>query len=213
MDFKTNTMYIFLEYVPGGSIASMLERFSAFSEELTRSFTRQLLLGLEYLHGCKVIHRDLKGANVLVTRDGRVKLADFGASKAYHESTITDGMKSIRGSVFWMAPEVIKGIGYGRRADIWSVGCTVVEMLSGKHPWPELADNHWTAMFQIAKTATGPPLPDNVSSVARDFLALCFAIDPHSRPTASELLQHPFVSHIPNAFREAEEAIDLNHSL
>lgn len=65
-------------------------------------------MGLEYLHGCKVIHRDLKGGNVLVTRNGRVKLADFGASKAYHEATITDGMKSIRGSIFWMAPEVIK---------------------------------------------------------------------------------------------------------
>jgi mitogen-activated protein kinase kinase kinase len=108
MDFKTNTMYIFLEYVPGGSIASMLDRFGAFSEELCRKYTRELLMGLEYLHGCKVIHRDLKGGNVLVTRNGRVKLADFGASKAYHEATITDGMKSIRGSVFWMAPEVIK---------------------------------------------------------------------------------------------------------
>eukprot|EP00873_Tetraselmis_striata_P023812 jgi/Tetstr1/444076/TSEL_003316.t1 len=213
MDYKTNTMYMFLEYVPGGSIAQMLERFSAFTEDLTRNFTRQLLLGLEYLHGCKVIHRDLKGGNVLVTRDGRVKLADFGASKAYHEATITDGMKSIRGSVFWMAPEVIKGTGYGRRADIWSVGCTVIEMLTGKHPWPELGDSHWSAMFQIAKTTTGPPIPDCVSAVARDFLGLCFRVDPAQRPTASELLQHPFVAHIPNAFRAAEEARDLNHSL
>eukprot|EP00873_Tetraselmis_striata_P025957 jgi/Tetstr1/446221/TSEL_033765.t1 len=150
---------------------------------------------------------------VYVTRDGRVKLADFGASKAYHEATITDGMKSIRGSVFWMAPEVIKGTGYGRRADIWSVGCTVIEMLTGKHPWPELGDSHWSAMFQIAKTTTGPPIPDCVSAVARDFLGLCFRVDPAQRPTASELLQHPFVAHIPNAFRAAEEARDLNHSL
>ncbi|KAJ9518695.1 hypothetical protein QJQ45_018724 [Haematococcus lacustris] len=80
---RSSTLYIFLEYVPGGSISSMLERFGRFSEELVRNYTRQLLLGLEYLHACKVVHRDLKGGNALVTRDGVVKLADFGASKAF----------------------------------------------------------------------------------------------------------------------------------
>uniref|UniRef100_A0A061REG8 Mitogen-activated protein kinase kinase kinase n=1 Tax=Tetraselmis sp. GSL018 TaxID=582737 RepID=A0A061REG8_9CHLO len=212
MDFKTNTMYMFLEYVPGGSISSMLQRFGAFSEELTRKFTRELLMGLEYLHGCKVIHRDLKGGNVLVTKSGRVKLADFGASKAYHEATITDGMKSIRGSVYWMAPEVIKGTGYGRRADIWSVGCTVLEMLTATHPWPDL-DNHWSAMFHIAKAKSGPPIPKNVSGLCREFLESCLQVEAHRRPTATELLQHPFVCQIPNALREAEMARGLNHSL
>jgi len=212
MDFKNNTMYMFLEYVPGGSIASMLERFGAFSEDLARKYTRELLLGLEYLHGCKVIHRDLKGANVLVTRSGRVKLTDFGASKAYHEATITDGMKSIRGSVFWMAPEVIKGTGYGRRADIWSVGCTTLEMLTAKHPWPAL-DNHWSAMFAIAKAKEGPPIPDNLSPTCRDFLQCCLQVDARKRPTATEMLQHPFVNHIPDALREAEMGQALNHSL
>ncbi|GFH31787.1 protein kinase domain-containing protein, partial [Haematococcus lacustris] len=121
---RSSTLYIFLEYVPGGSISSMLERFGRFSEELVRNYTRQLLLGLEYLHACKVVHRDLKGGNALVTRDGVVKLADFGASKAFQGDTITDGMKSIKGSVFWMAPEVIKGTGYNSKADVWSLGCT-----------------------------------------------------------------------------------------
>uniref|UniRef100_A0A7S1SGF6 Protein kinase domain-containing protein n=1 Tax=Tetraselmis chuii TaxID=63592 RepID=A0A7S1SGF6_9CHLO len=121
-------------------------------------------------------------------------------------------MKSIRGSVFWMAPEVIKGTGYGRRADIWSVGCTVLEMLTGMHPWPNL-DNHWSAMFHIAKAKHGPPLPDNVSPVCRDFLQCCFQVDARLRPTATELLQHPYVSQIPDALREAEMARGLNHSL
>lgn len=211
-DPKLSTLYIFLEYVPGGSIFSMLERFGKFSEELVRNYTRQLLMGLEYLHGARIVHRDLKGGNILVTRDGIVKLADFGASKAYKDATITDGMKSLRGSVFWMAPEVIKGTGYGRRADVWSLGCTVIEMLSGKHPWPEL-DNHWSAMFQIAKNVDGPPRPEHITDLARDFLDKCLEYDPKQRPTAAELLHHPFVAAGPMALQHATQTTDLNHSM
>ncbi len=139
------------------------------------------------------LQRDVKGGNVLVSRDGIVKLADFGASKTNHGATITDLMKSLKGSVFWMAPEVITGVGYGRRADIWSLGCTVIEMMTGRHPWPDV-DNQWTAMHQIASKQEGPPRPKDCSEMASDFLSRCFTYDPASRPTASELLQHPFVS-------------------
>nr|XP_024370794.1 uncharacterized protein LOC112280062 isoform X3 [Physcomitrium patens] len=195
-DTETGSLYVFLEYVSGGSIQSMLERFGRFSEPLVRVYTRQLLLGLEYLHGKKIVHRDIKGGNVLVDADGVIKLADFGASKAFHDPTQTDGFKSIRGSVFWMAPEVIKGDGYGRRADIWSVGCTVVEMLTAEHPWPEM-DNTWTAIFHIAKASSGPPIPEGVSDVVKDFLSQCFQLEARRRPTSTELLQHPFVAEIP----------------
>lgn len=211
-DEAERCIYVFLEYVPGGSIAQMLERFGPFSEELCRHYARQLLQGLEYLHGRKIIHRDLKGANVLVSRDGVVKLADFGASKAFYDATLTDGLKSIKGSVFWMAPEVMKGTGYGRRADIWSVACVVIEMLTGQHPWPDL-DNHWSAIFAIAKATAGPPLPEGISDQCRDFLTKCFQVDPRHRPKASEMLQHPFVAGTENAMREAVENLDLNHSL
>ncbi|EFJ41601.1 hypothetical protein VOLCADRAFT_68128 [Volvox carteri f. nagariensis] len=189
-DPETSAYYIFLEYVPGGSIASMFKRFKLqrFSEDLVRNYTRQLLTGLEYLHSCKIVHRDLKGANVLVSRDGVVKLTDFGASKAYRDQTIKECMKSVRGSLYWMAPEVIRGTGYDRRADIWSLGCTVIEMLSGTHPWPNL-DNQWTAMFTIAKTEEGPPRPVNISPEAARFLDRCLQFDPAKRPTATELLQ------------------------
>eukprot|EP00898_Chlorokybus_atmophyticus_P007254 jgi/Chlat1/752/Chrsp104S01223 len=191
-DLKENCLYIFLEYVAGGSIASMLERFGKFSEDLVRRYTRQVLQGLDYLHCQNIIHRDMKGGNVLISRNGTVKLADFGAAKAFNESTLTNGFKSIRGSVFWMAPEVIKGTGYGRRADIWSVGCTVVEMLTASHPWPEM-DNSWSAIFHIAQAKSGPPIPDGVSPTCRDFLERCFQLDERLRPTAAELLEHQFV--------------------
>jgi len=210
---RTSSLYIFLEYVPGGSIASMLERFGKFTDELVKHYTRQLLLGLEYLHGRKIVHRDLKGGNVLVSREGFVKLADFGASKAFKDTTITDGMKSLKGSAFWMAPEVIKCTGYGRKADIWSLGCTVIEMLTGKHPWPDL-DNPWTAMYHIAKVPEGPPRPKGCSELALSFLNLCLRHDPNERPTATELLQHPFVCNSEVVRRhEAAGGKDLKHSI
>ncbi|CAI5485475.1 unnamed protein product, partial [Closterium sp. Naga37s-1] len=203
-DPSDGSIYIFLEFVSGGSIHSMLEKFGKFSESLVRVYTRQLLLGLEYLHRCKIIHRDIKGGNVLVDRDGVIKLADFGASKAFQEGTVGEGCKSIRGSVFWMAPEVITGAGYGRKADIWSLGCTVIEMLTGSHPWPGM-DNTWSAIFHIAKTTTGPPTPEESSDEGRDFLAACFQLDPALRPSAAQLLQHPFVQ-VPDTPRDARMA-------
>jgi serine/threonine protein kinase len=131
IECEARMMYCFQEYVQGGSIANMLEQFGCFSEPLVRRYTHQILLGLQYLHSCKAAHRDLKGANLLVSRDGCVQVSDFGTSKALRQASnaISDGMKPLKGSIYWMAPEVIKSEeGCGRRADIGSVGCTVTEM-------------------------------------------------------------------------------------
>ena len=211
-DEQRSNLHVFLEFVPGGSIASMLQRFGHFSEQLVRLYTRQLLLGLEYLHGRRVIHRDLKGANVLIDGEGVVKLADFGASTAFEQTNLSHGFKSIRGSVYWMAPEVMKGTGYGRRADIWSVGCTVIEMITANHPWPEL-DNGWAAMFHIAKSGKGPPIPPECSDLCRSFLEKCFVLDPRQRATATDLLSHPFVATIPSVLSELESARGGKQSL
>ena len=137
-----DTLNIFLEYAAGGSVASLLSRFGAFEETLIRVFTRQILEGLEFLHQRKTAHRDIKGGNILVDHEGVVKLADFGASKRIeHLVTLNSGFKSLKGTPYWMAPEVIKQTGHGRQADIWSVGCTVIEMATGKPPWSEVANN------------------------------------------------------------------------
>ena len=127
-----DAIHIFLEFVPGGSIASLLAKFGPFPESVIRVYTRQILRGLEYLHQKGIMHRDIKGANILIDKRGTVKLADFGASKKIEDlATVGSGCKSIRGTPYWMAPEVIKQTGHGRPADIWSVGCTVIEMATG----------------------------------------------------------------------------------
>ncbi|XP_006494295.2 mitogen-activated protein kinase kinase kinase 1-like isoform X3 [Citrus sinensis] len=132
--------------------------------------------------------RDIKCANILVNANGSVKLADFGLAKAI---TMND-VKSCKGSPFWMAPEVVnsKNGGYGLPADIWSVGCTVLEMLTRCRPYFGV---EWVqALFKIARGEL-PPIPDSVSRDARDFILKCLQVNPNDRPTAAQLMEHPFV--------------------
>ncbi|ETV99377.1 STE/STE11 protein kinase, variant 1 [Aphanomyces invadans] len=180
-DRDAHFFYIFMEYVPGGSIASMLAQYDVFNLDLIRKFTRQILLGVEYLHSKSIIHRDVKGANVLVNEQGVAKLADFGCSKqlsSVKTTSMEESLRSIRGSVPWMAPEVVKQSGHDFKADIWSVGATVIEMATAKHPWPANT-NHLSVMFHLAINPTGPPIPDWLPDVVKSFLQRCFCIDPN----------------------------------
>jgi serine/threonine protein kinase len=187
-------LHIFLEYVPGGSIASLLSKFGSFRESVVRVYTKQILLGLEYLHANSVIHRDVKGANILVDNTGLVKLADFGASKKIEGlATIGSGFKSVKGTPYWMAPEVITQSGHGKEADIWSVACTVIEMATGKPPWSQYG-SQVSAMFHIAKSKGPPLIPEHLSPDCKDFLYLCFNRNWRERPSATRLLQHPFLA-------------------
>nr|AAG51109.1 NPK1-related protein kinase, putative [Arabidopsis thaliana] len=185
---EDETLNILLEFVPGGSISSLLEKFGAFPESVVRTYTNQLLLGLEYLHNHAIMHRDIKGANILVDNQGCIKLADFGASKQVAELATISGAKSMKGTPYWMAPEVILQTGHSFSADIWSVGCTVIEMVTGKAPWSQQY-KEIAAIFHIGTTKSHPPIPDNISSDANDFLLKCLQQEPNLRPTASELLK------------------------
>ena len=123
----------------------------------------------------RIIHRDIKGANILVDADGIVKLADFGASKQLQNVMgASVQQQSLKGTPYWMAPEVIKQTGHGRQADIWSVGCTMIEMLTGKPPWSH-CDTQVSALFHIASSKDPPKLPTDISSVLSSFLLLTFA--------------------------------------
>ncbi|CCJ28999.1 unnamed protein product [Pneumocystis jirovecii] len=186
----------FLEYVPGGSVTALLNNYGAFEEPLIRNFVRQILKGLNYLHNKKIIHRDIKGANILVDNKGVIKISDFGISKKVEANLLSiskNHRPSLQGSVYWMAPEVVKQTLYTRKADIWSLGCLVVEMFTGEHPFPKM--NQLQAIFKIGQYAS-PEIPEYCTIEARQFLEKTFEPDYHARPTAADLLKSSFLGPI-----------------
>ncbi|KAG7525660.1 mitogen-activated protein kinase kinase kinase 3-like [Solea senegalensis] len=190
-DLDLKKLTIFVEFMPGGSIKDQLKAYGALTEKVTKRYTRQILQGVSYLHSNMIVHRDIKGANILRDSSGNVKLGDFGASKRIQTICMSGtGIKSVTGTPYWMSPEVINGEGYGRKADVWSIACTVVEMLTQKPPWAEY--EAMAAIFKIATQPTKPLLPEGVSDVCRDFLRQVF-VEEKWRPTADVLLSHLFV--------------------
>ncbi|KAI7746317.1 hypothetical protein M8C21_014133 [Ambrosia artemisiifolia] len=185
--------YIYLEYVHPGSINKYTrDHCGGMTESIVRNFTRHIVSGLAYLHSTKTIHRDIKGANLLVDANGVVKLADFGMAKHL------DGQVnlSLKGSPYWMAPELLQGTpqkdtspDLALAVDIWSLGCTIIEMMNGKPPWSEHEGP--AAMFKVMKET--PPIPETMSPDGKDFLRCCFIRNPAERPTAIMLLEHKFL--------------------
>lgn len=181
-----DALYIILEYCENGSLHSICKNFGKFPENLVSLYTAQVLQGLLFLHDQGVIHRDIKGANILTTKDGLVKLADFGV--ATKQQGLSEG--SVVGTPYWMAPEVIELSGASTASDIWSLGCTVIELLDGKPPYHKFAP--MPALFRIVND-DHPPLPEGVSPLVRDFLMQCFQKDPNLRVSAKKLLRHPWI--------------------
>jgi mitogen-activated protein kinase kinase kinase len=199
---------IFLEYVAGGSVATMLVNYGSLGEQLISNFVRQILQGLTYLHSKDIIHRDIKGANILVDNKGTVKISDFGISKRVEASSLLHPQPpgvfkrggprvSLQGSVFWMAPEVVRQTAYTKKADIWSLGCLIVEMFTGSHPHPNCTQLQ--AIFKIGGSGNGgagdnarPDLPEHASEDAKEFLNRTFEIEHEKRPSAEELMEYAF---------------------
>lgn len=192
----TRSLNIFMEYVSGGSLVQLLRQVGGrLDENVVRLYACQILQGLQYLHRMGIAHRDIKGANVLVSFSPSVvlKLSDFGASKSLSE-IVSEGSdcKSLVGTPYWMAPEVVRQSGVSLLSDVWSVGCTVIEMVTGKPPWHQFAP--LTALFKIGSpNSPGPDLPPFLSSLGREFLQACFAKEAEDRPSADALLGHPWI--------------------
>lgn len=173
-------------YCENGSLTNICKRFGKFPENLVAVYIYQVLQGVAYLHQQGTVHRDIKGANILTTKDGLAKLADFGVA-----TRVTNlGEQSVVGTPNWMAPEVIELNGASTASDIWSLGCTIIELLTGKPPYHNL--RQMPALFAIVND-DHPPIPDGFSPQVQDFLLQCFQKDPNLRVSARKLLKHPWM--------------------
>ncbi|KAH9771520.1 MAP3K epsilon protein kinase 1 [Citrus sinensis] len=197
-------LHIILEYVENGSLANIIKpnKFGPFPESLVAVYIAQVLEGLVYLHEQGVIHRDIKGANILTTKEGLVKLADFGVATKLTEADVNT--HSVVGTPYWMAPEVIEMSGVCAASDIWSVGCTVIELLTCVPPYYELQP--MPALFRIVQDER-PPIPESLSPDITDFLRQCFKKDARQRPDAKTLLSHPWIQNCRRALQSS-----LRHS-
>ncbi|XP_016103150.1 serine/threonine-protein kinase 10 isoform X2 [Sinocyclocheilus grahami] len=222
--FYDNKLSIMIEFCPGGAVdATMLELDRGLEEPQIRVVCKQMLEALQYLHSMKIIHRDLKAGNILLTLDGDIKLADFGVS-AKNTKTL-QRRDSFIGTPYWMAPEVVmcetmKDAPYDYKADIWSLGITLIELAQIEPPHHEL--NPMRVLLKIAKSE--PPTlqqPAKWSMEFNDFLKKALDRNPETRPTTAQLLDHPFVSSVKTnrplrelvaeAKAEVMEEIEDNH--
>ncbi|CAE7246675.1 mkkA [Symbiodinium microadriaticum] len=167
----------------------LLSQIGAFDEPDIATYSRQVLEALHYLHTRKpsILHRDVKTANILLGVDGIVKLADFGCSKRASGNAV----HTLRGSVQWMAPEVVNQQPYGRKADIWSFGCVLIEMLTTRPPWGHFETNV-AAIIHVATSKEPPQVPEHASPELRALISCCTRLTPKERPSARQLMQYPF---------------------
>jgi len=192
---KENYLMIVMEYCDGGSVLDVMQVCNrSLTEKQIAAVCYHALKGLAFMHASKILHRDIKAGNVLLSGAGRAKLADFGVSTRL--LTTIQKHKTVVGSPYWMSPEVIVAPnganGYDHKADIWSLGITAIEMAETKPPHYDI--NPLRVIFVIPNRV--PPtlkVEGTYSKEFRDFVEQCLKKNPTERPSAAELLKHPFI--------------------
>jgi len=194
----SESVYFILEFIEGGSLHELMKKFGVFPEPLLIIYISQVIKALQYLHSQEIIHRDIKGANLLLTKDGIVKLVDFGSC-----ALVAVGAEQIvAGTPFWMSPEAISNTVATTLSDIWSLGCTILELFTGAPPYWKLGAT--VALYRMGEDAH-PPLPTNLSENLADFLRKCFIKDWKQRINADELIKHQWIAEI-----KVSSSIDYN---
>lgn len=176
-----------MEYMPGGTVADLVKQGGdEYDDVIVKSYTRCIVSALSYIHERNISHCDVKGKNVLLGGiPGVAKLADFGSAMEMDGSS-----NGLRGSPLWMAPEVVRGEYQGPESDVWSLGCTVIEMITGQPAWQ---DRGVDTLCQIGYSNDLPYLPTHLSDDLRDFLSKCLRRNRSERWSCDLLLQHPFL--------------------
>ena len=188
---QMNTPFIFMEFASGGSIKSLIETYGNLHENIIKEYLIQILIALDFMHSNNIIHCDLKCSNILLDGNtGKIKLSDFGSAKEINNNKA----KGLIGTLPWCAPEIICNKTYGTKVDIWSLGCCLIEMLSGRAPWSEKKiDNYYQCVIVIGKGNEIPEIPGNCSEECRSFILKCLNRNEDERWSANELMKHSFV--------------------
>ncbi|XP_037087591.1 mitogen-activated protein kinase kinase kinase 1-like [Pollicipes pollicipes] len=151
---RPGVVNLFTDWQAGGSVADLLKMYGPFADDVTHRYSRHLVDGLAYLHDNGILHRDLKGANLLVDSTGEtLKIGDLGTAAELGAAATLRGefTGQVRGTLAFTAPEVLRGEHYGRSCDVWSVGCCVIEMATGQPPWQAYTrSNHLAMLFMVS---------------------------------------------------------------